>query len=205
MQGGRRTFEKLICGIIRTEICCPYERLQHSQGRWMNLLGGSPVDILSSTSPRDKRAQRTADFLGMPHGTAFARLRKNILFDLLQRHGENTCFKCGKLINTSDELSVEHKHPWEDRDPNLFWDLENIAFSHRKCNKPDRLMVKLSHRKSAPEGTSWCDSCNDFLPVENFHKNTKSWNGLFYMCKQCKNAWNRAHRQKQKLNSKLVL
>ena len=82
----------------------------------------------------DKSSQYKYDFLGMPHGTAQAKLRKLILFDLLKRHGEKVCYQCGKTIETIKELSIEHKKPWLGIDVALFWDLNNIAFSHLKCN-----------------------------------------------------------------------
>ena len=82
------------------------------------------------------RSIRIAQQLGMPHGTATNRLRKMILFDLLKRHSENTCFKCSQAIECADDLSIEHKQPWEGLSAELFWSLENIAFSHLKCNTP---------------------------------------------------------------------
>lgn len=39
---------------------------------------------------------------------------------------------------TIDTFSIEHKEPWLHNSPELFWDLENITYSHKKCNKPDR-------------------------------------------------------------------
>lgn len=83
---------------------------------------------------------RRAEQLGMPYGTATGRLRKMILFDLLKRHNENICFKCGESIQKIEDLSIEHKQPWENRDTALFWDLDNIAFSHIHCNR--RIYVK---------------------------------------------------------------
>ena len=76
------------------------------------------------------------DQLKMPIGTASARLKKNILFYLLFKHNENVCYQCNEKINTSEELSVEHKIPWIDSDDpiDLFFDINNIAFSHLKCN-----------------------------------------------------------------------
>jgi hypothetical protein len=76
------------------------------------------------------------DQLGMSHGTAVNRLRKNIMFALILRCGLNTCHQCGEKINTPAELSVEHKTPWLDSDDpkGLFFDLNNIAFSHLRCN-----------------------------------------------------------------------
>lgn len=84
--------------------------------------------------------------LGMPHGTASNRLRKNILFNLLKKHGENVCFKCSEVIDKVEDLSIEHKKPWEGISADLFWDLDNIAFSHMFCNRPDR-----PFRKYTPE------------------------------------------------------
>jgi hypothetical protein len=74
--------------------------------------------------------------LGMPIGTASNRLRKRIIFSLLRRLGETNCFRCGCPIETFVELSVEHKTPWLDTpDPvAVFFDIENIAFSHLTCN-----------------------------------------------------------------------
>ena len=78
--------------------------------------------------------------LGMPHGTANHRLRKLILFDLLRRFGLDQCFRCGQRINQVDDLSIEHKAPWQSApDPQAsFFDLENIAFSHLSCNSGAR-------------------------------------------------------------------
>lgn len=81
-------------------------------------------------------SSKKSAFLGMPHGTANARLRKMILFRLIKKCGEDTCFRCGKAIGNLDDLSIEHKLPWENRSVDLFWDLDNIAFSHLKCNTP---------------------------------------------------------------------
>ncbi len=69
-------------------------------------------------------------------GTAANRLKKELLFKYIRKAGDNYCFQCGAEIETSDELSVEHKIPWLDsKDPiELFFNLENIAFSHLDCN-----------------------------------------------------------------------
>jgi len=74
--------------------------------------------------------------LGMPFGTASSKLRKQILFNLLKKYGENICFKCKKEILNEEELSIEHKEPWlHSKSPKeLFFDINNIAFSHLMCN-----------------------------------------------------------------------
>jgi len=55
---------------------------------------------------------------------------------LVQETNKDDCFVCGEKIDSVAELSIEHKKPWLDVDADLFWDLENISFSHRKCNRP---------------------------------------------------------------------
>ena len=77
---------------------------------------------------------RIGDYLGVDRGTAIRRLRKMILFDLLVRLGENKCFRCSELIHSIDDLTMDHKEPWLWVDPALFWDLNNVAFAHNKCN-----------------------------------------------------------------------
>ena len=74
--------------------------------------------------------------LGIPHGTATSKLRKMIMFKLLKEANLNWCFQCGNEIESVEDLSIEHKIPWMDSDnpKELFWDLENIAFSHLNCN-----------------------------------------------------------------------
>lgn len=72
----------------------------------------------------------------MNHSTASARLKKDLMFSMIKRLGEDYCFQCGAKIETVEELSVEHKTPWlHSEDPKgLFFDLDNIAFSHLSCN-----------------------------------------------------------------------
>ena len=78
--------------------------------------------------------KKKGDALGMPIGTATHRLRKMILFHLLKKHNENFCFQCGAKIEIVEELSIEHKKPWLHESVDLFWDMDNIAFSHLHCN-----------------------------------------------------------------------
>jgi hypothetical protein len=126
--------------------------------------------------------------LGMSAGKAVHMLRKKIMFNLIQRLNEDTCFKCGKIIQTVDELSIEHKIPWLYGDISLFWDLDNIAFSHLRCNKPDRPAKSMLGREptnklNRPEGMNWCFKHKEFLPIDQFSKNTSSHTGLHNLCK----------------------
>ena len=76
--------------------------------------------------------------LGMNPSTASHRLLKDILWSLIVETKKDTCFKCN-LPLTRDTFSIEHKIPWLDsKNPlELFFDLNNITFSHLKCNVAD--------------------------------------------------------------------
>ena len=123
--------------------------------------------------------------LGMSHGTASNRLRKNILFNLLCKLNENVCFKCTQKINNVDELSIEHKLPWEGISAELFWDLNNIAFSHVRCNRPHRLH---GPKIFVPEGMAWCSGHQMALPISEFHRriNRNKSSDLQPYCKSCR-------------------
>ena len=148
-----------------------------------------------SRSIKDSVARKSA-FLGMPHGTANGRLRKMILFHLLRKHGENTCFKCSKKIETVDDLSIEHKQPWEGISVELFWSLDNIAFSHLRCNRPHRYVGGgVSKRKVGDEGTAWCVGCKAFRSATEFSRNRSRWNGLQNRCNNCLSEYARESRK----------
>lgn len=138
--------------------------------------------------------------LGMAAGTVNARLRKLILFSLVQKTGQDICFRCGSRIETVNELSIEHKLPWLDVSIELFWDLANIAFSHLSCNvgsgrrskQPQNLKSNIAANKSkskklnAPIGKAWCAGHKDYLPVERFRKDSFRLDGLRIYCQECR-------------------
>lgn len=72
--------------------------------------------------------------LGMSYGSARGRLDRIIMFEQAKRLGELNCYRCGKPIESVKDFTVDHKHPWLHMNADLFWSLENIAFSHHVCN-----------------------------------------------------------------------
>lgn len=73
--------------------------------------------------------------LGMNPSTASGRLVKDTLWRFIVQANQDNCYQCsGKM--TRDNFSIEHKVPWLDsEDPiNLFFDQDNISFSHHSCN-----------------------------------------------------------------------
>ena len=121
--------------------------------------------------------------LGMAHGTATHRLRKMVLFRQLEKHGENVCVRCGEVIESIDELSIEHVKPWEGISSELFWDLDNVSFSHSRCNRPHRLHGR---KIFTPEGTAWCSGHKSALPLSEFQKCSTQDDGIQDYCKACR-------------------
>jgi hypothetical protein len=113
--------------------------------------------------------------LGMPYGTANNKLKKTILFDLIKKLNIDFCYRCGLKIENERELSIEHKIAWLDsEDPKkMFFDLDNIGFSHLSCNCRDARNMKKGTAKhpsvnSYKEGCR-CDECRK-LHTEDYRK-----------------------------------
>lgn len=88
--------------------------------------------------------------LGMNPGTASNRLVKDLLYSMLQ---DKKCYLCKEHMER-ENFSIEHKIPWLDsEDPiGLFFDLDNIAFSHRSCNssrgrRPNKIYNSLAEAR----------------------------------------------------------
>ena len=79
--------------------------------------------------------KKKTEQLGMSYGKASGKLVKDILWYLITQTNQTICCKCKKEMDR-DTFSIEHLIPWLDsEDPvKLFFDLENISFSHLKCN-----------------------------------------------------------------------
>ena len=131
----------------------------------------------------DKINQVRADQLGMPVGTATAILRKKILFFLIQQMELNICFQCGEKIEVVDDLSIEHKVPWlhSENPKELFFSLDNIAFSHLSCNSS-------AHRKRITNAVELiCVTCGKEFIREEYQIRPKLFIGQkdFYCSHSC--------------------
>lgn len=96
--------------------------------------------------------------LGTSYITAVYRLQRRLLFKMAQQLGLDICHRCGKQIEVLEQFSVEHKQPWLDVSPDLFWDLDNVAFSHQRCNskairwsREQLSKARINHGKNAPK------------------------------------------------------
>lgn len=135
--------------------------------------------------------------LGMNPSTASHRLVKDILWNFIVYAGRDRCFRCGKKM-TRETFSIEHKAPWLDsEDPvGLFFDIDNISFSHNSCNYSASRKSKdwkksmdenyNKYLKTIPPGKSWCCCCKQYLDISLFGKSAARKSGLATECKQCR-------------------
>lgn len=144
-----------------------------------------------------KKRKIMKEQLGMDYGRASAKLKKMILFDLAKKvaGGKVKCIRCRKEIKEIKDFTVDHIKPWLHNSSDLFWDLNNIAFSHFTCNASDRrnaTNIDRSHlRKSGPPGTNWCHICQDFVSIKLFWKDASKWSGYQNKCIKCSKKRNR--------------
>ncbi len=97
------------------------------------------------------------DLLNMEFGKANHRLFRKIMFEWCVQLGLNECTKCHKTINKIEEWTVEHIRPWHsanvDADKKaLYFDLNNIGYSHLHCNCGS---ANLGKGKSGYNGVDW--------------------------------------------------
>jgi hypothetical protein len=67
----------------------------------------------------------------------------------------DTCFRCGEIINNIEEFTIDHKESWLlSEDPATpFYSMENIAFSHVRCNYEAGTETYVSNCKNIVQGT----------------------------------------------------
>jgi hypothetical protein len=84
----------------------------------------------------DKFHMKKSEALGVNFSTATARLKLQVTLQLLKECGRNKCYRCNKEIEIATDLSLDHKEDWlnSNKEKELFWDLNNVAYSHKSCN-----------------------------------------------------------------------
>jgi len=122
--------------------------------------------------------------LGMPFGTASHRLRKKMTLYLLTKLNENTCYRCLQPITDANDLSMDHKQNWLNVNTDLFWDTDNIAFSHKSCNYKHESNKRV---KRIISGKLYCKQCNTYKYVSKFNKNKRTTLGYASTCRECSN------------------
>lgn len=73
----------------------------------------------------------------MSYGSANHTLTTGLLYHYAKLAGATKCYRCDKEIENAGEFSKDHKVDWlhSGKPIELFFDLTNVAFSHKKCNR----------------------------------------------------------------------
>src|SRR5579859_1158811 len=133
----RRDCTMAHCIILRKRSVYINDTIWNVWCNWLhNSLSRSRSGFESPTFRMKKKTDQIKDQLGLSLGTASHRLRKKIMFELVKNCKLDVCYRCGNKIENIDEFSIEHKESWLNK-PNaneLFFSLDNIAFSHLLCN-----------------------------------------------------------------------
>jgi len=141
------------------------------------------------------------EIIGMSHASASRQLYRMILLKYLKKLGLNICFRCKKPIEDVETLSLDHKVDWMNHENAhaLFWDINNIAFSHKKCNVRGIGDVV----KNRPNGMEWCYGCKQYLSIEKFSANNsdKQRRSVHGYCKQCAHEYYKKYYNNDKVNA----
>ena len=124
--------------------------------------------------------------LGASYGTAKKQLARNLIFHFWGNRYGKRCYQCGEEIESISDMSIEHKTPWLDIDPKLFWDKNNISLSHKLCTYG---AARQTQKIEYPDGMGWCWKCKMHKPLSEFYKNSYkgkgTQNGYSRICKVC--------------------
>ena len=119
----------------------------------------SPYNTRKRLSIR-KSTEKKSKQLGINYGTASNRLKKMLFFSLVQKLELNYCLRCGEKIENYKELSIDHIEPWLNKSNDLFWDIDNIAYSHLSCNSAKQATSISNHPSYVAYSMGCrCDAC----------------------------------------------
>lgn len=120
----------------------------------------------------NKYKKERSEQLGMDVGKANHKLVKDILWNFAVKLDMNKCFQCGEEM-TRETFSIEHKIPWlhSDNPSDLFFDIDNISFSHLKCN----IGAARKNLSSCGKIGQYRKGCRCELCVEANRQRQKNW------------------------------
>ena len=100
----------------------------------------------------------------MNPSTASHRLVKDLLFEFAIRRCNIKCHRCMESVGRED-FSVEHIKPWLDSENprGLFFDLDNVTFSHLSCNASAAKRPERRHQIASYNKGCGCDNCKEAI------------------------------------------
>ena len=124
----------------------------------------------------------------MNPSTAQARLLRDLLFNFAINSGHK-CFRCGERLDRKT-FSIEHIEDWLDSDDPIgkFFDVDNIAYSHLRCNVGASRTVSGQVRKHGLKRYNTygcrCEICK--AAKSKYNKLRKRWVGRVAQASDCK-------------------
>ena len=105
--------------------------------------------------PYQRRTKKIEALLGDKLSTAKSRLNKLLMFELAKKCNMETCYRCGTEIETCEDFTIDHKESWllSDEPAKMFYSMDNIAFSHARCNYEDGIKKYVSNCKNTVKET----------------------------------------------------
>ena len=73
-------------------------------------------------------------------------LMKDLVYHFYKKHGGGKCYRCGKKLKR-DDFTIDHIEPWRNKvnAKELFFNINNISFSHISCNTLAKEPKPLKH------------------------------------------------------------
>lgn len=121
--------------------------------------------------------------LNMSVGKASNRLNRLVIFSLIKKCGLDKCYRCGSEITSVNTMSLDHIKDWLDSgDPvGLFFDTDNIKFSHPSCNSSMTRRTKYftaeekATRRKVTNKRKFEDSPRKNVPHKKLHQDSIDW------------------------------
>jgi hypothetical protein len=84
-----------------------------------------------------------------------------LFFSLVKKLELDTCHRCNERITDYKQLSIDHIETWLNKSNDLFWDINNIAYSHLSCNSAKSASSTENPHPSyvSYSGGCRCDAC----------------------------------------------
>jgi hypothetical protein len=134
----------LFWDIDNIDLQCKQCNTTDDNSRYVGRLGDiKEIDYKENANVKNPTMRTQLNFdrelLGMDFGKANHQLRKKIMVEWANKLNLCVCHQCKKPIVDPDDFSIEHIKPWmsgetDEEKRQLFYSLDNIAFSHHHCN-----------------------------------------------------------------------
>ncbi len=117
------------------------------------------------------------------------RLRELVMFALIQEAGEDTCFRCGRAIESANALAIDHEIAWLDRG-HISFGISQISLSRMRIailGRGEPLLeygsAEARFARSEPRPRLGAVVTRHSCPLRCFRADVARWNGFASDCK----------------------